>query len=87
MKIYIGSEESHGDLYYSNNPQKIKEAFIKKNWICGDTVIDWDFVSKKYFTVQEKLGEDWEKRILAFTLDEFNDYFIDMFRIREVELI
>ena len=56
-KVYSVFEENHGIVGIAVNYQSAIQGLVKEDFLSGDTeLIDED---ENFFTIQEKLGENW----------------------------
>lgn len=85
MKIYIGWEDSHGDLCYADSPKKVIKYFIDHHWIDENTELYDD--NDNITTVKKAFGEKWENILLNMDDFEFSDTFVDCFGIKDEELL
>lgn len=77
--IYSIYEENHGIVGVAVNYQSAIQGLVKEDWLHDDIeVIDED---ENFFTVKEKLGENWLTEIQKWDVSTFNSFFEGVFWI------
>lgn len=84
-KVLLLYEENHGLLAIFNDYDTVIDWLIGENWLDKSTEACQgnDEISYNWLTIEEILGEDWEKEIRKMDIDRFNTFFVDVFRIEE----
>lgn len=84
-KVLLLYEENHGLLAICNNYDTVIDWLIDEKWLDKSTEAcpGNSEISYNWLTIEEILGEDWEKEIRKMDIDRFNTFFMDSFRIEE----
>ena len=87
-KVIIIYEANHGIIGVAKHIKEVVHFLCNSNWLDENLIVqyiyDEDLEDYEEKSVKEDLGEDWYKKIEDMNIQEFNEYFEDIFFL-EVE--
>lgn len=78
-------EFTHGDIGLAADYKSAIYYLFKEGWIDDYTDV-YDNDSNRYLPILEVLGKNWRTTLLNTNEDWFNDFFLEQFRLRHVEI-
>lgn len=81
MTIIIIGEDNHGFIGVAKDVRTAIEWLIDKAWITPY------FEMSDYKTLRNFFGSNWAERLMAMSLDEFNDLFDGSFLLTKEKVI
>ena len=84
MKVINIDEECHGHIGIATNFETTVDFLVKKGWLTWYSEVYTD--SGEWKSMKDLLGEEWEKKVRSWTLNQFNDVFEGSFYLREEPL-
>lgn len=87
MKTVITiNEENHGQIGIAKNYVSAIDFLINDYWLTGDNEVECEKNLTDDYSVFTVLGEDWQEKVKALSIDEFNELFMWHFELTEVEV-
>ena len=83
MTVYTIHEDIHGFLGIAATPKAAIAYLIHNEWIHDI----YDEEIQRFIPIEQKFGSNWKDILLNMSIDEFNNYFVDTFRIEEEPII
>lgn len=82
MKVIVINEDHHGDIGFAVNYNYAIDFLVKKDWLNENTGV---WINHHGFLLKEVFS-DWEKEIKNWNIKKFNDFFLNSFYLKEVEI-
>ena len=82
MKIVLVYEDNHGLIEVAKDYKSTIDFLIRHNWITEGTEI-YDEQTNYYVRLKEKMDIF---DLFNWDIDDFNEYFLDSFKLEEVEV-
>lgn len=84
MNVINIDEECHGHIGIAADYQAAISFLVNKNWLASFTEVY--AIDDKWRSLKDMFGDEWEKTIRSWTLNQFNEVFDGCFYLRDEPL-
>lgn len=84
MKVISISDETHGYIRIAKDYKSAINFLINNGWLQSFSEVY--FEDRGFVEVKDAFGENWVEAVMNMDIDDFNDNFVDVFELKEIEV-